>query len=209
MCSMRACPSQLNPPVHEKKKSKRKNPPHLRMRKKNPTQPTFCLHAVRGQSHDRPARDLEWSRRGAAGRSAPTRMASSSPPTAGLSLPRARLGRRGGACTALPHPRRPPPGRRAPLSRPPPLLVHVSVLNRQLYLIRLWLILSISSASSVLYCIQCSCHNIMTLILDVITLYDICFYVTSSLILLGGQFHTAQYLFVHHSKTHSYTSLPE
>jgi hypothetical protein len=135
----------------EKKQKKKPTPPAHE--KKNPTQPTFCLHAVRGQSHDRPARDLEWSRRGAAGRSAPTRMASSSPLTAGLSLPRARLGRRGGSCTALPHPRRPPPGRRAPLSRPPPLLVHVSVLNRQLYLIRLWLILSISFASSVLYCI--------------------------------------------------------
>ena len=31
-------------------------------------------------------------------------------------------------------------------------------------------------------------------------LYDLCFYVTSSLILPGGEFHTAQYLFGHHSR---------
>jgi hypothetical protein len=31
-------------------------------------------------------------------------------------------------------------------------------------------------------------------------LYDLCFYVTSSLILPGGEFHIAQYLFGHHSR---------
>jgi hypothetical protein len=31
-------------------------------------------------------------------------------------------------------------------------------------------------------------------------LYDLCFYVTSSLILPGGEFHTTQYLFGHHSR---------
>ena len=31
-------------------------------------------------------------------------------------------------------------------------------------------------------------------------LYDLCFYVTSSLILSGGEFHIAQYLFGHHSR---------